>query len=155
MTLETAALIAQYRAGLEAEIGLLARLEQVAARQHTASGPADFDMLAAATEERDRLMAGLVSVEQELRIVRDALAVRQDEIVEDPQFQETIHLHRAALAMVKRILGTDQESLAALSAAETARRDAVRALEQGEVTLEAYRRLAATPLPATLLNRRG
>ena len=155
MTADIAALLDQYRAGLEAEISLLTRLETLAERQHTASASNDFQGLAAAAEERDRLMAGLVSVEQELRTARQALAEVRDALANQPEFEETFHLHRAAVAMVKRILGTDQDSLAALAAAETARREAVRALEQGEVTLEAYRRLAATPMPATLLNRRG
>ena len=155
MTDDIAAVLDQYRAGLEAEINLLTRLEKVAARQHAASGLSDFHELAAAAEERDRLMAGLVSVEQELRTAREALTQVRDELTGQPQFEQTVHLHRAAIAMVKRILGTDQESLAALAAAETARREAARALEQGEVTLEAYRRLAATPLPATLVDRRG
>ena len=155
MTADIAALLDQYRSGLEAEIALLTRLERAAARQHAASESGDFQEMAAAAEERDRLMAGLVSVEQELRGARQALAVVQGEVSGHAEFEETVHLHRAALAMVKRILGTDQASLAALAAAEAARREAVRALEQGEVTLEAYRRLAATPLPATLVNRRG
>jgi hypothetical protein len=155
MTDDVAAVLDQYRAGLEAEIGLLTRLEKVAARQHAASALSDFNELAAAAEERDRLMAGLVSIEQELRTARETLTQVRDELAGQPEFEETVHLHRAAVAMVKRILGTDQESLAALAAAETARREAARALERGEVTLEAYRRLAATPLPATLVNRRG
>jgi hypothetical protein len=155
MTIDPAALVQQYRAGLEAEISVLGRLEDLSKRQHDASSASDFPSLAAASEERDRLMAGLVEVEEGVRVLREALADVQAELVDDPAFQQTIHLHRAVVAMVKRILGTDQDSLAALATAETARREAVRALERGEVTLEAYRRLAATPLPATLLNRRG
>jgi hypothetical protein len=155
MTTDVAALLDHYRAGLEAEISLLSHLENVAARQHAASGASDFQTLAALAEERDRLMAGLVSVEQELRAAREALAGMREQVAHESEFEETVHLHRAAAAMVKRILGTDHDSLAALAAAEAARRDAARALEQGEMTLEAYRKLAATPLPATLVNRRG
>jgi hypothetical protein len=155
MTDDVAALLNQYRAGLDAEIRLLTRLEHVAARQHLAAAAADFEDLAAAADQRDRLMAGLVTVEQELRTAREALASAQAELATHAEFEETVHLHRAAVAMVKKILGTDQDSLAALAAAEAARRDALRAIEQGDVTLEAYRRLAATPLPATLVNRRG
>ncbi len=152
---DTAALLDQYRAGLEAEIALLTRLEQVAARQHAASRRSDLRELGALADERDRLMAGLVNIEHEMRTARQTLADEGEALAGFPGIEETMHLHRAAVAMVARILGTDQESLAALAAAEAARRDAVRALEQGEVTLEAYRKLAAAPLPATLVDRRG
>jgi hypothetical protein len=155
MTDEIAAVLGQYRAGLEAEIRLLTRLETAAARQHAASQLSDFLQLESAADERDRLMAGLVSIEQELRTARQTLAAVRDQLAGQPEFEETVHLHRAAVAMVKRILGTDQDSMAALAIAEAARRAAARALEQGEVTLEAYRRMAATPPPATLVNRRG
>jgi hypothetical protein len=100
-------------------------------------------------------MAGLVTIEQELSKTRAILADHQAELAAHPEFEQTVHLHRAAMAMVKKILSTDEESLAALAAAEAARRATARALEQGEVTLEAYRKLAATPLPATLVDRRG
>ena len=152
---DLAALLSQYRAGLEAEIALLTRLERVALHQHATSSAGDLQGLAAAAEERDQLMAGLVSVEGEVRTAREALVGEHEALADHPEMEETMHLHRAAVAMVKRILGTDEESRAALAAAETARREAARALEQGEVTLEAYRKLAARPLPATLVNRRG
>jgi hypothetical protein len=53
------------------------------------------------------------------------------------------------------ILKTDSASLEALAAAELARRDLARAMEQGETTLAAYRRVMMTPPGATLVDRRG
>jgi hypothetical protein len=42
-----------------------------------------------------------------------------------------------------------------LAAAELARRDAARAMEQGETTLAAYRRVMTMLPGATLVDRRG
>jgi len=155
VTADLSALLSQYRAGLEAEINLLTRLEHIASRQRSSSNASDFPALAELGEERDRLMAGLVVIEQELSQARKTLAEHQETLASNPEFEQTVHLYRGAMAMVKKILSTDEESLAALAAAEAARRATARALAHGEVTLEAYRRLAATPLPATLVDRRG
>lgn len=151
---EAATLFEQYRAGLDAEVALLKRLEVVAGRQHAVSVSGDLSEFAAVSEARDQLMAGLVSVEQELRAVRQRLA-DEPTVREQPGFESLVRLHRTAVALATKILDTDQESLDALAAAERSRREAARALEQGETTLAAYRRLAAVPPPATLVNRKG
>ena len=53
-------------------------------------------------------------------------------------------------------MNSDQESLEALKEAERARRFVARALEQGESTLAAYRRVVSPTLTgATLVNRKG
>jgi hypothetical protein len=152
---DLAALLDQYCMGLEAEIALLKRLEQVAARQRAVSASDDLSGFSAIAHERDRLMAGLVAIEQEVRGLRDRLAPLQDELRGLPAFDAAVHLHRAAVGMVANILQTDQTSLQALAEAEAARRAAARALESGETTLAAYRRLAATPPHATLVSKKG
>jgi hypothetical protein len=54
------------------------------------------------------------------------------------------------------VLTVDEGSLEALKEAELARRVAAQALEQGESTLAAYRRVVTPTLKsATLVNRRG
>ena len=57
------ALIEQYRAGLEAELVILRRLEQTAARQREASAAQDLAALNRAADDRDGLMAALVNIE--------------------------------------------------------------------------------------------
>ena len=149
-------LMEQYRAGLEAEMVLLHRLERVADRQRVASQEADLHSLNLVTDDRDRLMANLVRIEHELKPVRLMLLDRHAEIGELPEFKELIALHRDAAALVTAIVGYDRDSLGALQEAELARRFAARALEQGEYTLAAYRRVVSPPLTAaTLVNRKG
>jgi len=149
-------LMAQYRAGLEAEMGLLHRLERVADQQREASQKADLHLLNLVTDDRDRTMANLVRIEHELKPVRLMLLERHEEIGELPAFKELIALHREAAALVTAIVDCDHESLGALKEAELARRFAARALEQGENTLAAYRRVVSPPLTAaTLVNRKG
>ncbi len=148
-------LIDEYRAGLEAEIAILRQLEETAGRQHAASTARDVDALCQAADERDRLMAALVTVEQQLRPVRRSLSEAKDAARHLPGYAEAVELHRAAIALVTDILRTDSSSVEALAAAELARRDLARAMEQGETTLAAYRRVMMTPPGATLVDRRG
>jgi hypothetical protein len=149
------ALIEQYRAGLEAELIILRKLEQTAARQREASSIQDFSALNRAADERDELMAALVNIEGQLRVVRQTLSTSRDEARHLPGYAEAVTLHREAIALVTGILNTDDASLDALAAAERARRETARAMEQGETTLAAYRRVMTALPGATLVNRRG
>ena len=149
------ALIEQYRAGLEAELVILRRLEQTAARQREASAAQDLGALNRAADDRDGLMAALVNIEGQLRVVRQTLSGSREEARHLPGYAEAVKLHREAIALVSGILNTDGESLDALAAAELARRETARAVEQGETTLAAYRRVMTALPGATLVDRRG
>lgn len=149
------ALLSQYRAGLEAEIAVLHKLERTATRQHDASTTHDMAELNRAADERDALMAGLVSIEGELSGVRSTLAQSREQVRHMFGYHEAVALHKEAIALVTRILTTDGASLDSLAAAEMARRYAARAVEQGETTLAAYRRVMTMPPGATLVDRRG
>jgi hypothetical protein len=149
------ALIEQYRAGLEAELVILRRLEQTAARQREASAAQDLAALNRAADDRDGLMAALVNIEGQLRVVRQTLSASREEARHQTGYAEAVKLHREAIALVTGILNTDSESLDALAAAELARRETARAVEQGETTLAAYRRVMTALPGATLVDRRG
>ena len=149
------ALIEQYRAGLEAELVILRKLEHTAAHQREASAAQDFGGLNRAADERDGLMAALVNIEGQLRVVRQTLSGSREEARHLPGYAEAVKLHREAIVLVSGILNTDGESLDALAAAELARRETARAVEQGETTLAAYRRVMTALPGATLVDRRG
>jgi hypothetical protein len=148
-------LIEQYRAGIEAELVILRRLEHTAGRQREASAVHDLAALNRATDERDGLMAALVNIEGQLRVVRQTLSASRAEAKHLSGYEEAVALHREAIALVSGILNTDGESLEALATAELARREAARAMEQGETTLAAYRRVMTALPGATLVDRRG
>ena len=146
----------QYRAGLETEITLLDRLEAVAGRQRAVSEVRDFERLAAESDERDRLTATLVTVEQGLRAMRDSLAAARSRLARLPAYADVLRLRSAAAERVGRILAADRLSLKALADADLARRAAVASLERGETTLAAYRKVLAPPVSsASLVNRHG
>lgn len=150
------ALIEQYRTGLEAELSLLDRLRDIATRQRIASENADFEALGIAGEQRDDIMSALVTIEHELKPIRLSLHARRDELDGEIEFEAVAALHRHAGQRVADILAGDEKALAALKDAERARRFAAKAIEQGESTLAAYRRVVApAPSHATLFNRRG
>jgi hypothetical protein len=148
--------VAQYRAGLEAEMTLLHRLEWLATRQRETSEQGDLEALAAVSDQRDRVMAGLVTIEHELKPIRMALLEYRKSLDDVEEFQDVAALHRQAAALVERIVTSDRVSLDALKEAELARRFASQSVGQGESTLAAYRRVVAPHgSGATLVNRKG
>ena len=157
MTLrELTPLVEQYRAGLDAELMLLHRLQAIAVDQRRASETGSATEMQSTVDNRDRVMATLVTVEHELKGVRKQLLQFREYLSDMPAFQEIVGLHRQAADLVADIVAVDQDSVQALRNAEQARHLAAQALEQGESTLAAYRRVVAPTLAsATLVNRRG
>ena len=150
------AVLLEYRAGLEAEMALLHRLERLDTSRHDAASHAGVIELAAVADERDTVMAGLVSIEHTLKPLRAQLADARAILQDDAAFQAVVALHQRAADLVARILATDSQSLQALKDAEHARRFAAEANERGESTLAAYRRVVSPPLEgARIVNRRG
>ncbi len=149
-------LIADYRSGVETEIGLLRQLGEISVRQRAVATSGDLKSFSEPADERDAIMRSLVTIEEGLRSVRAALTAHRHEAATLPDFAAVTALHREAAQMVSRIMATDQASLSALADAELARRSAVASLERGETTLAAYRRVLAPPVAsATLFDRRG
>ncbi len=149
-------LIAQYRAGVEAELHLLHQLAEVSTRQRETSAQRDYIQFTAAADERDALMRSLVALEGNLREARHTLNAQRTRAQADPAFEAVEALHRDAALLVATILAADQRSLAAMADAELARRSAVASLERGESTLAAYRRVLAPPVStASLVDQLG
>jgi hypothetical protein len=150
------ALVAHYRAGLEAEIVLLHRLEALSVRQREATAAGNLDTLPEITDLRDGVMAGLVAIEHELKPIRASLASHQTLLHDDAAFHDVAALHAEAVALITGVVTADQHSFAALKEAELARRVAALSIGQGENTLAAYRRVVSPPLSAAaLVNRKG
>lgn len=148
--------LAQYRAGLDAEIALLEQLALVAARQRGVTVRRDFEQLGIEGDERDRLTRALVAVEEGLQPVRARLSAARDRVTTLGGYAEVVALRQQASGLVARILATDEESMQSLADAELARRAAVASLEQGETTLAAYRRVLTPSISqASLVDRRG
>jgi hypothetical protein len=148
-------LLAQYRSGLEAQMVLLRRLQIASTKQHEAAVAQDFELLHRAADERDGLMTGLVTIENQIREARAMLKKRRKEAQALPGYREAVELHSEALKLSQAILKTDDEATAALQQAELVRREAAKAVEQGETTLSAYRRVMTGPGGAKLVDRHG
>jgi hypothetical protein len=149
-------LLAQYRAGLDAEIALLRQLDEVAARQRDVSESRDYERLSKENDARDQLTRTLVKLDHELRAVRSHLAAVRQDAADVPGYTTVVELRRIAGELVARILATDQVSMKALSDADLARKAALSSIERGETTLAAYRKVIAPPLSsAALVDRRG
>jgi len=148
--------LARYRAALEAELELLRHVQQLSADQQDATRRQDSERLHHIAGERTRLMDGLVLIEHDVRADRATLADHRLEAACLPGFAQVSTLHRTAAALVSQIAVTDQDTMAALQEAEVARRAATQAVETGETTLNAYRRVIAPSAhgPA-LVDRRG
>ena len=156
MTLdELQPVIAQYRAGLDAEMSLLRRLRALAHAEHQETAAAS-PSLRPIVDQREAVMASLVAIESQLKPLREVLVEHREALAEVPEFLAVSALHQDAAALVASIVGTDTESLEALKQAEVTRKFAADAIEKGENTLAAYRRVVTPRLAqATLVNRRG
>jgi hypothetical protein len=153
---ELTSAISAYGAGLEAELTLLRQLQRLAALQREATVGNEMGLLPSLGDERERLMANLVEIEHQIKPLRLALAAAVGDVVSRPGFGDVAALHRAASQLVSTILSADRETAQALRDAEAARRVAVQAIEHGETTLAAYRRVIAPPLAgAALVDRVG
>jgi hypothetical protein len=149
-------LVEQYRAGLDAELMLLHRLQAIAIEQRRASQTGSVTDTHAAVDDRARVLTTLVTVEHELKSVRRLLLEGREWLGDMPAFQEIVDLHKEAADLVADIIVVDRDSLDALKEAEQARHIAAQAIEQGESTLAAYRRVVSPGLTSkTLVNRRG
>jgi hypothetical protein len=149
-------LVEQYRAGLDAELMLLHRLQALAVEQRRVSQTGSVSDIHRTVDARDRVLATLVTVEHELKTIRQLLHAGREYLGELPGFQEIVERHKEAAELVAGIMDVDRDSIEALKEAEQARRIAAQSLEQGETTLAAYRRVVSPGLtPATLVNRRG
>jgi hypothetical protein len=153
---QLARLIDLYHAGLEAERTVLRQLEHVAELQRDVTLARDFEAFHAAADTRDRLTRSLVTLEEGLRPIRQALEQHQDRARLLAGFSGAAALHQATAGQVARILANDRESLDALAEAEVARRTVLASLERGEATLTAYRRALSPPVAgAVLMDRKG
>ncbi len=148
--------VARYGAALGAELELLRHVQRLSADQHDATTQHDSERLHHVASERVRLMDGLVRIEHEIHTDRMFLAEHRLEAADLPGFTEVTELHRIAAALVSEIAATDEHTMTALQQAEVARRAAAQAIETGETTLNAYRRvLAPADHGPALVDRHG
>jgi hypothetical protein len=148
--------IVAYATGLDAELDLLDRLERLSVRQREATSGGDVEAIAACSDERAQLISALLAVEQDLKPRRALLADHTERAAALPGFDTLVARHQAAARRVAAILESDKVTLDALREAEAARRGAAQAIDQGEATLAAYRRIIApAPASAAIVDERG
>lgn len=145
-----------YARGLQSEMALLRQVNGLSESQRQATVDNDLDALEHVSTERERLTTALVTLEAQIRPLRALIAGRLDDVKHQPSFGMVVDLHREAERLVSSILEEDRSTLEALAIAERTRRMAARAIEAGEATLAAYRRVVAPgPGSASLVDRRG
>src|SRR6188472_413869 len=103
MSPELHAMLAEYRAGLEAELALLRQLDALSARHGAAVTSGDVAALRSIHDARDGVMRSLVSVEHELVPLRATLALQREQLAGNRDFQHVAGLHAEAASMVNRI----------------------------------------------------
>ncbi len=149
-------LLGQYQSGLDAELTLLTRLEELARQQGRAGEAEDLDAFHDAADHRDRVMESLLAIEQQLVPVRRTLLAHRQTLAGNPAFEAVAALHRHTAQRVAAIVAGDDRTMASLRRMEQARRTAIQSIEQGEQTLAAYRRvIAPAPETSALFNRKG
>jgi hypothetical protein len=153
---QLAAALPEYAAGIEAELALLKQLRQLALAQHEASQARKIDEVNRAGDERERVMAALVQLEHELKPIRREIAAHKEEAEKFSGFAAIVALHQTAASLVSDVLQADRNTLEELKSAELARRTSAQAIESGEATLAAYRRVLTPSLGSSgLIDRQG
>ncbi|MEO7275176.1 MAG: hypothetical protein ABIX28_02665 [Vicinamibacterales bacterium] len=148
--------LARYGAALDAELELLRHVQRLSTDQHEATTRHDRERLHHVASERIRLMDGLVRIEHEIHTDRTVLADHRLDAADLPGFSEVAGLHRTAAALIAEIAATDEDTMAALQQAEVVRRADAQAIDAGETTLNAYRRvLAPSAHGPALVDRHG
>jgi hypothetical protein len=153
---ELAQTLATYSAGLQAELALLHQLEALVGRQDGASARNDVERLSQYGDERSRLMAALVQIEHDVKPLRETIAARLKLARQIPGFHDVLARHAQARDFVARIIESNRVLVDQLQDAEQARRESAQAIEVGEATLAAYRRVLTPDVSSVgLINRRG
>ena len=148
--------IVSYASGLDAELDLLSHLEALSGRQREATTSGGVDVLTACSDERARLTAALIALEQDLKPIRALLADHAAAASRLPGFGALVARHHTAARRVAALLDADKQTMAALKDAEDARRFAAQTIDAGETTLAAYRRvIAPPPTSAAIVDERG
>lgn len=149
-------LVADYDAGLDAELALLTQMKRLSEAHRDATAANQLDRITRLGDERERLTASLLTIEHDLAPIRETLSTHRDRAAKLARFQAVVTRHRTAGELIATILASDQESLHGLREAALARRTASQAIEAGEATLAAYRRVIAPPVAsAALVDKRG
>jgi hypothetical protein len=96
MTVDLDEVLREYRAGLEAEMALLHRLERLDTSRHDATSHEGVIELALLADEREKVMVSLVNIEHTLKPLRAQLVEARATLQGDAAFQEVAQLHRRA-----------------------------------------------------------
>ena len=127
-------LVEQYRAGLDAELMLLYRLQAIAVEQRRASQTGSIVDIHPAVDDRNRVLTTLLTVERELKALRQLLLAGRQALADLPAFQEVVDRHNEAVDLVADIIAVDRDSLDALKEVEQAGRLAGHPLEHADST---------------------
>lgn len=153
---DLARVLTDYRTGLDTTLQLLEELETLSVRQRALPHPHDPEALTTFAQDRERQLAMLLALDQQLAPLRQQIADRVGEARALAGFDGVADRHRRAGEQVARIMQADADSLQTLTRAERARRAAAQSLETGEATLAAYRRVLQQPHGSSgLFTQRG
>lgn len=148
--------LAGYARALATVLDILERLADVARGGRDAANRNDSDRLAEVSRERGGIAAEITALQPVLEAARLRIVEHVALARESARFSEVESLHRQGERLLDAILALDRDTLSSLDVAGRHRRDVALALEAGEATLAAYRRVVAPPpLSAGLVDQRG
>jgi hypothetical protein len=148
--------IEDYGRGVAAQLSLLDELAHLASRQHQAVLARDSVALDAAAADRDRILARVLALEDDLRPQRELLAQHLADANQLRGFAAVQQLHRLAEQRLADVIALDDETCTRLEGGDSSRRATAHALDAGEATLSAYRRIVSpAPSRSGIVDQRG
>jgi hypothetical protein len=153
---EIRAAVADYARGLDSELAVLNRLDASSRVQLEATRSQDLIEVVRVSAEREETMRALNDIEKGLAPVRAQIGRHLELARASTGFPALSAAHRRAEALITTIVARDHETIVLLKDTDCARRLAAHAIETGEATLAAYRKVIAPTLSsAGLVSRRG
>jgi hypothetical protein len=151
-----AEVVAAYTAGLDAQLGLLRQVEALAAEQRGAWLRDELLPLGSLATRRAAVMHELAAVEARIAPLLDRLRTDLERALRTPGYDAAEARRQETRTAIFRLMAADRKFLTDLEASLDVRRREAHALDTGNATLAAYRRVVVPAVAsAGLVDQRG
>jgi hypothetical protein len=148
--------VAAYAAGLDAEMVLLRQVEALAAEQRAAWSRDELLPLGSLATRRAALMHELAAVEARIAPLHDRLRADLERALRTPGYGTADAKRQDVRLQIHRLMAADRAFLTDLESSLDSLRREAHALDTGNATLAAYRRVVVPAVAsANLFDQRG
>jgi len=149
-------LVVAYTAGLDAQMAILAQVEELATEQRATWSRNELLPLGGLATRRAALMHELAAVEARIAPLYDRLRADLERALRTPGYGVAEARRQEARGLIYRLMAADRKLLTDLETSLESRRRESHTIDTGNATLAAYRRVVVPTLgSAGLFDQRG